>query len=81
MVNTTSRAGIGGLIWPACANARQHALQTKAGASIIADGTVREVFRSSRPTVVDYVIQVEVCAVGIRPVAGGSQARSGAGAR
>ncbi len=38
----------------------QHAPQTKEGASIVVDGTVREVFRSPRQTVVDSVIQVEV---------------------
>jgi S1-C subfamily serine protease len=38
----------------------QQAVQTKEGASIVVDGTVREVFRSSRQTRVDFVVQIEV---------------------
>jgi S1-C subfamily serine protease len=38
----------------------QRAPQPKDGASIIVDGIVREIFRSPRQTLVDYVVQVEV---------------------
>jgi S1-C subfamily serine protease len=38
----------------------QRASQPKEGASIIVDGTVREVFRSPRQTQVDYLVQIDV---------------------
>ena len=60
-ISMTLGAGIvAPTVLPSAAALAQHAAQPKEGASIIVEGTVREVFRSPRQTQIDYVVLIDV---------------------